>query len=105
MSVTNYQPTPYNISNSQGLYESYFFPDVIRIIESRMIKWVGHVECMGEERLRKRFWWENMAEEDRSKDVCGRIILKWAINSREGCELDSYFIQFTAPNICAVLNK
>jgi len=68
-----------------------------------MIKWVGHVECMGEERLCTRFWWGNTTEEDRSKDICGRIILKWVINSREGCELDSYFIQFTAPTIRAGL--
>jgi hypothetical protein len=29
---------------------------------------------------------ENMTEEDRSKDVRWRIILKWVINCMEGCE-------------------
>ena len=79
MSVTNCQPTPYNIINSRGLYESYFSPNVIRIKESRIIRWVEHVECIGEERLRTRFWWGNMTDEGRSKDLCGRVILKWVI--------------------------
>jgi hypothetical protein len=57
------------------------------MIRPRMIRWVGHVKCMGNERIRTRLWWGNLTEEDRSQCVCGRMILKWVINIRECCEL------------------
>jgi hypothetical protein len=35
--------------HSEELHISYSFPNIIRQIKSRRMRWAGHVACMGEE--------------------------------------------------------
>jgi hypothetical protein len=36
--------------HNEELHNLYLSPDIIRQVKSRRMWWVGHVECMGEER-------------------------------------------------------
>jgi hypothetical protein len=36
--------------HSKALHILYSYPNIIRQIKSRRMRWVGHVECMGGER-------------------------------------------------------
>jgi hypothetical protein len=35
---------------NKDLHKLYSLPDIIKIIKSRWVRWVGHVVCMGEMR-------------------------------------------------------
>jgi hypothetical protein len=37
--------------------------NVIRMMQSRRMRWVGHVVCIGRSRYRK-VWWESQKERD-----------------------------------------
>jgi len=54
-------------------------PDIIRVIESRRMRWAGHVERMGEKRYIQSFDWD--------LEVDGRIILKWIFKKLDWIEL------------------
>jgi hypothetical protein len=65
--------------------------DVIRVIKSRRMRWVGHVAGMGESR--GVFWWGNLRETDHMEDpgVDERIILRWILGKwEEGQGLDLF---------------
>jgi hypothetical protein len=55
----------------------YSSSNIIRVIESKTIRWAGHVARMGE-KLHTGFWWGNLREGDHLEDpgVDRRIILK-----------------------------
>ena len=36
--------------HNEELSDLYFSPNIVRLIKSRRMRWVGHVACMGEER-------------------------------------------------------
>jgi hypothetical protein len=36
--------------HSEELHSLYSFPDIIRQVKSRRMRWAGHVACIGEER-------------------------------------------------------
>jgi hypothetical protein len=36
--------------NNKKLYDLYFQPNIIRVIKSRRMRWVGHVERIGQRR-------------------------------------------------------
>jgi hypothetical protein len=36
--------------HNEELHNLYFSPSIIRMIESRRMRWAGHVACMGEKR-------------------------------------------------------
>jgi len=36
--------------HNDELNDLYFSPNIVRVIKSRRMRWVGHVACMGEER-------------------------------------------------------
>jgi hypothetical protein len=63
---------------NEELHDLYFFSDVIRIIKSWGISWVGQVVYMGEN-MHTGFWSGDLKERDHLEDLdIDRIlILKW----------------------------
>jgi hypothetical protein len=53
----------------------YSFPDVIRQIKSRRMRWARHVARMEKERIVYKIWWKSPVERDNSEDrgVDGRM--------------------------------
>jgi hypothetical protein len=49
------------------------------VIKSRIMRWVGHVACMGKAVVCTGFWWGNLRERDHLEypGIDGRIILRW----------------------------
>jgi hypothetical protein len=35
----------------------YYLPNIIRVIKSRIMRWTGHVACMGRGEVNKRYLW------------------------------------------------
>jgi len=62
-----------------GLYAIYSSPNIIRVINSRSMIWVGHVARMGRGEVRIGFWLGDLMEGDHLGDIGldRRIILKW----------------------------
>jgi hypothetical protein len=48
----------------EELHILYAFPNTIRQIRSRRMRWARHVERVGEERKCTMFWWETPKEGD-----------------------------------------
>jgi hypothetical protein len=67
--------------HNEERHNLYSFPDIVRQIMSRQMRWVGHVAQMGEERKSTWFWWESLKERDHSEDqgVGGRMGSEWII--------------------------
>ena len=42
--------------HNEELNDLYCSPNIVRMIKSRKIRWVGHVACMGERRGVYRVW-------------------------------------------------
>jgi hypothetical protein len=61
------------------LRDLYSWPDIIPVIKSRRMRWVGHVERMGKGELRIEFWWKNLYGRDylEDLDVDETVILKY----------------------------
>jgi hypothetical protein len=65
--------------NNEQLHNLYSSPNIIRQINSKRLRWTGHVARVGEERNCTRFWWESPKERDDSEDrgVDRRLLLKY----------------------------
>ena len=63
----------------ENINDLYCYPNIIRVIKLRRMRWVGHVERMGRIQVHTGFWWGNLSERDHLGDegVDGRIILRW----------------------------
>jgi hypothetical protein len=65
--------------HNEELHSLYSSPSIIRIINSRRVRWTGHVAQMGEKR--NAYWWESQKVRDHRKDqdVGGWTIVKWIL--------------------------
>ena len=65
--------------HNEKLNDLYCSSNIVRVIKSRRMRWVGHVARMGEGRDVRRVWWGNLREGDHWGDLGldGMIILSW----------------------------
>ena len=69
--------------HNEELNDLYCSPNILRVIKSRRMRWVGHVECMGEEWGCIGCWWGNRRERYHWKEIGVDvwIILGWISRS------------------------
>jgi hypothetical protein len=62
-----------------GLHNLYYSPNIIRMIKSRRMRWLGHVTLKEDMKMLIKFWLESLKGRDHSEDlgVDGWIILKF----------------------------
>jgi hypothetical protein len=65
--------------HNEELHSLYPLLNIIRIIRSRRMRWIGHLASMGEKRKAYKFYLENLEGRDDVSDlgVDVEIILKW----------------------------
>jgi hypothetical protein len=63
------------------LHSLYSSPNIVRVIKSRRIRWVGHVACMGRGEVFREFWLEGPKVRDHREDlgIDGKITLRWTL--------------------------
>jgi hypothetical protein len=63
--------------HNEGLHDLYRSPNIVRVIESRRVRWAGHVVGMRRGEVCAGFWWGNVRERHNLGDpgIEGRIIL------------------------------
>jgi hypothetical protein len=63
---------------NEDLNDLYYSPKVIRVVKSRRMRWVGHVESRGRREVYTGFWWGYLKVRDHLGDpgVDCRIILR-----------------------------
>jgi hypothetical protein len=66
---------------NEELYAIYSSPNIIQVINSRILRLAGHVTRMAREEVHTGLYWGNLKEGDHLEDpgVDGRIILKWIL--------------------------
>jgi hypothetical protein len=71
--------------HNDELHSLYSSPNIVRVIKSRRLRWVGHVAHKGEGRGVYRVWLGGPKGRDHWKDlgVSGRITLRWSLG-RQG---------------------
>jgi hypothetical protein len=59
----------------------YALLSIIRVRQSRRMRWTGHVACIGELRMHTVFWLENLKRKDHWEDLSmdGKIISEWSL--------------------------
>ena len=74
----------------EELRDLYSLTNIVRVVKSRIMRWVGHVARMGEGRGVHRVLVGNPRERGQWEDpgVDGRIILNWIFRKWEGWRLD-----------------
>jgi len=67
--------------HNEELHDLYALPNVIRVMRSRMMRWTGHVPCMGEMEMYTLYWLGNLTERNHSKGlgIDGMIVLEWIL--------------------------
>jgi hypothetical protein len=63
---------------NEELHDLYSSPTILRVIKSRILRWVGHVAQMRRGEAGTGFWWGHTKESDHWGDlgIEGRIILR-----------------------------
>ena len=54
--------------HDEELYDLYSSPNIIGVIISRRIKWVGRAACMARGTIHTGFWWRHLREKDHLED-------------------------------------
>ena len=69
--------------HNEELNDLYSSLNIVRVIKSRVMRWAGHVACMGERRGAHRVLVGNLKEIDHlgDPDVDGRIMLSWILRN------------------------
>jgi hypothetical protein len=49
-------------------------PNIIRVVKSRRMRWLGHVARMGRRGMHIEFWWESQKERDFRETGYGGMI-------------------------------
>ena len=65
--------------HNEEMNDRYYTPNIVRVIKSRIMRWVGHVARMGEKR---GLYWVLVVKPEGKKHLVdavigGRIILRW----------------------------
>jgi hypothetical protein len=63
--------------HNEELHNFYASPNIITLVESRKMRWVGHIACIGEMINEYKFWSEKLKGRQR-----GRPRRKWKDNIR-----------------------
>jgi hypothetical protein len=50
--------------HNEEIRNLYSSPNIIRMIKSRRMRWVGHVARMGKRGMHIGYWWESQKERD-----------------------------------------
>jgi hypothetical protein len=71
--------------HNEELNDLYSLPNIVRVINSRRMRWAGHVARMGGRERCTGFWWGSLRERGRWGDpsIDGRIILGWMFEKWE----------------------
>jgi len=71
--------------HNEKLNDLYSSTNIVQVIKSRRLRWVGHVAHMGRAEVYTGFQWVNLSERDHLGDpgIDGRIILKWIFRNRD----------------------
>jgi hypothetical protein len=72
--------------HNEELHSVYSYPNIIRQIKSRRMRWVGHVAHMEKRGKCTRFWWEGLKERDQLEDrgLDGRMGSEWILGRLAG---------------------
>jgi hypothetical protein len=54
--------------HNEELHNLYSSPNIITMIKSRTMKWVGHVVRMGIREMHISYWWESQKERNHRED-------------------------------------
>jgi hypothetical protein len=67
--------------HNEELHILYSSPSIIRMINSRRIRWAGHVARMGRRGMHIEYWWERQKLRLHWEDqnIGGWAILKWIL--------------------------
>jgi hypothetical protein len=67
--------------HNDKLHSLYSSPNIVRVIKSRRMRWVGHVACMGRGEVFTGFWFGGPKVRDHWEDlgIGGGIMLRWTL--------------------------